>query len=74
MTSRLVDSDKMSIDQDASRGRAAAGDAHPFENAIHAMRNKKPAPEIDFTLHTMEDGTEVSTQERVCKGKSQSVV
>jgi len=34
----------------------------------NALRNKKAVPEIDFTLHTMEDGTQVSTQERVCKG------
>lgn len=33
-----------------------------------AVTEKKPVPEIDFTLHTMEDGTQVSTQERVCKG------
>jgi hypothetical protein len=42
---------------------------HPFNAAIQAMRFKKPAPEIDFTLHTMDDGTEVSTLERVCKGE-----
>lgn len=34
----------------------------------HAVANRKPVPEIDFTLHTMEDGSQVSTQERVCKG------
>ncbi|KAG8529650.1 uncharacterized protein KY384_005131 [Bacidia gigantensis] len=34
-----------------------------------AIQTKKPVPDIDFSLHTMEDGTEVSTQERVCKGK-----
>jgi hypothetical protein len=34
-----------------------------------AVREKKPVPEIDFTLHTMEDGNTVSTQERVCKGE-----
>lgn len=33
-----------------------------------AVKEKKPLPEIDFTLHTMEDGTQVSTLERVCKG------
>lgn len=33
-----------------------------------AVANRKPVPEIDFTLHTMEDGSQVSTQERVCKG------
>lgn len=35
-----------------------------------AVTDKKPVPEIDFTLHTMEDGTQVSTQERVIKGTS----
>ncbi len=33
-----------------------------------AVNEKRPVPEIDFSLHTMEDGTQVSTQERVCKG------
>ncbi|GAB1195717.1 Metallo-dependent phosphatase-like protein [Aspergillus pseudonomiae] len=32
-----------------------------------AVTEKKPVPEIDFTLHTMEDGTQVSTMERVVK-------
>jgi len=41
------------------------------DNAIRAIREKKPLPEIDFTIHVMEDGTQVSTNERVCKGKSQ---
>lgn len=39
-----------------------------LENTIRAVSEKKPPPEIDFTLHTMEDGTQVSTLERVCKG------
>lgn len=34
-----------------------------------AVTDKKPVPEIDFTLHTMEDNTQVSTMERVVKGK-----
>lgn len=38
------------------------------DNALRAIHQKKPIPEIDFTLHTMEDGTQVSTLERVCKG------
>ena len=37
-----------------------------------AVHDKKPVPEIDFTLHTMEDGNQVSTQERVCKGMTYS--
>jgi serine/threonine-protein phosphatase 2B catalytic subunit len=39
-----------------------------IESAVRAVTNKRPVPEIDFTLHTMEDGTQVSTLERVCKG------
>ena len=39
-----------------------------FDTAIRAVRQKKPVPEIDFTLHTMDDGTQVNTLERVCKG------
>ncbi|TGO75720.1 hypothetical protein BELL_0196g00090 [Botrytis elliptica] len=37
------------------------------DNALRAIHQKKPVPEIDFTLHTMEDGSQVSTMERVCK-------
>jgi hypothetical protein len=40
------------------------------DNAIRAIQEKKPIPEIDFSIHTMEDGTQVSTMERVCKGES----
>ncbi|KAF9891244.1 Serine/threonine-protein phosphatase 2B catalytic subunit alpha [Aspergillus nanangensis] len=32
-----------------------------------AVTEKKPVPEIDFSLHTMEDGTQVSTMDRVIK-------
>jgi hypothetical protein len=39
------------------------------DNAIRAIQQKKPLPEIDFTIHTMEDGNQVSTLERVCKGE-----
>lgn len=35
-----------------------------------AVTDKKPVPEIDFTLHVMEDGTQVSTMERVIKGNA----
>ncbi|PMD12897.1 serine/threonine protein phosphatase 2B catalytic subunit [Hyaloscypha hepaticicola] len=37
------------------------------DNALRALQQKKPVPEIDFSLHTMEDGSQVSTMERVCK-------
>jgi serine/threonine-protein phosphatase 2B catalytic subunit len=37
-----------------------------------AVTDKQPVPEIDFTLHTMEDNTQVSTMERVVKGKCRS--
>lgn len=40
-----------------------------LDNAIRAVREKKQVPEIDFTIHEMEDGSQVNTQERVCKGQ-----
>lgn len=54
----------------------SSGGSPPFDdpralqvdNAIRAIQQKKPLPEIDFTIHTMEDGTQVNTQERICKG------
>jgi serine/threonine-protein phosphatase 2B catalytic subunit len=39
-----------------------------IERAIEKIQVKDPAPpDIDFTLHTLEDGTVISTQERVVK-------
>lgn len=38
-----------------------------LENAIRAFQQKKPIPQIDFTVHTMEDGSTTSTVERVVK-------
>lgn len=40
-----------------------------IDSAVRAVTNKRPVPEIDFSLHTMEDGTQVSTLDRVCKGQ-----
>lgn len=42
--------------------------AQYMDKAVRAVQQKKPLPEIDFSLHTMEDGNQVSTMERVCKG------
>lgn len=50
-----------------SSSSAALDNTQKLENAIRAVSEKRPPPEIDFTLHTMEDGTQVSTLERVCK-------
>ncbi|KAG0335638.1 3',5'-cyclic-nucleotide phosphodiesterase (PDEase) (3':5'-CNP), partial [Podila horticola] len=36
--------------------------------ALRILQNKKPVPEIDFTIHTMDDGTTASTLERYSKG------
>lgn len=47
--------------------RSQGGSAPP-NHLERAMSDKRPIPEIDFTMHMMEDGTQVSTQERVCKG------
>ncbi|KAA6411547.1 MAG: serine threonine- phosphatase 2b catalytic subunit [Lasallia pustulata] len=46
--------------------RSHGGAAVP-NHLERAMSDKRPVPEIDFTMHMMEDGTQVSTQERVCK-------
>lgn len=40
-----------------------------IDSAVRAVTNKRPVPEIDFSLHTMEDGSQVSTLDRVCKGE-----
>lgn len=36
-----------------------------LENAIRAFQQKRPIPEIDYTVHTMEDGSKTSTVDRV---------
>lgn len=42
---------------------------HQTEAALAAVRNRggAPPPTIDFTVHVQDDGTEVSTRERVVK-------
>ncbi|KAF8250613.1 Metallo-dependent phosphatase [Wilcoxina mikolae CBS 423.85] len=52
---------------DTNPSTAALENSQKLKNAIRAVNEKRPPPEIDFTLHTMEDGTQVSTLERVCK-------
>lgn len=60
------------MDAEAPNTPTMPGEAAPgkIDNAIRALHEKKPIPEIDFTLHTMENGTQVNTRERVCKGIS----
>lgn len=55
---------------ESNNGTGAPGAFHTqqVDNAIRAIQHKRPLPEIDFTIHTMEDGSQVSTMERVCKG------
>ncbi|PPQ72383.1 hypothetical protein CVT26_006743 [Gymnopilus dilepis] len=38
-----------------------------IERAIEQIQVKEPVPAIDFTQHTLEDGSVISTQERVVK-------
>lgn len=38
-----------------------------LENALGQITNKAAPPEIDFTVHVTDDGTQVSTTERVIK-------
>lgn len=57
------------MDDEEQRGQLPPGlDPAHLDNAVRAIQTKKPIPTIDFTLHTMEDGNQVSTMERVCKG------
>ncbi|KAM9885777.1 serine threonine-protein phosphatase 2B catalytic subunit [Verticillium dahliae] len=57
----------MDTDNPGTPTGADASRNQQVDNAIRAIREKKPLPEIDFTIHTMEDGTQVNTMERVCK-------
>lgn len=41
-----------------------------LQRAITQISDKPPIPEIDFTQHQLEDGSHVSTQERVIKDVS----
>lgn len=38
--------------------------------ALMRLRNKPETPRIDFTVYTQEDGTTVSTRDRVIKGNN----
>ncbi|KAK7059729.1 Serine/threonine-protein phosphatase [Favolaschia claudopus] len=38
-------------------------------HAIEQIQNRPPVPDIDFTQHILEDGTTISTQERVVKDR-----
>jgi hypothetical protein len=58
----------MDPESEASAAPVDAGRTQQVDNAIRAIQERKPVPEIDFTIHTMEDGTQVNTMERVCKG------
>jgi serine/threonine-protein phosphatase 2B catalytic subunit len=60
----------MDAEGDAHAAEQAPRRAAQVDNAIRAIQEKKPLPEIDFSIHMMEDGTQVSTLERVCKGTS----
>lgn len=35
--------------------------------AVQQIQDKQPVPEMDFTQHHLDDGTIISTQERVIK-------
>ncbi|KAG0369970.1 serine/threonine protein phosphatase 2B catalytic subunit 2 [Gamsiella multidivaricata] len=50
----------------SSHVSAAAREAQA-QAALRNLQNKKPVPEIDFTIHTMDDGTTASTLERYSK-------
>lgn len=51
----------------ASPPVSVSPDTRQVDNAIRAIQHKKPLPTIDFSVHTLDDGTQVSTKERFCK-------
>lgn len=55
------------MDSQPPSGAGGPPKAKKLENALGQIKNKQQIPEIDFTLHTTDDGTQVSTQERVIK-------
>ena len=56
------------MDPETEQNTAEERRNQQVDNAIRAIQEKKPVQEIDFTIHTMEDNTQVNTMERVCKG------
>lgn len=48
-----------------SKENTAAQNTEQLANAIRAFQQKRPVPRPDLTIHTMDDGTEVSTVDRV---------
>ena len=40
----------------------------PSDSAMRALQQQTPSPQVDFTVHTMEDGSQVNTRDRVCNG------
>lgn len=65
---------------DTQDGRGASPPAleppgtRQVDNAIRAIQQKKPVPTIDFSIHAMDDGTQISTKDRVCKGQNASLL
>jgi hypothetical protein len=44
-----------------------------IERAIEQIQVKQPTVEVDWTLHTLDDGNIISTQERVIKDVRQCI-
>ncbi|KAG0351912.1 3',5'-cyclic-nucleotide phosphodiesterase (PDEase) (3':5'-CNP) [Gamsiella multidivaricata] len=55
-----------SHDPASSNASASARNAQAAA-ALRMLQNKRPVPKIDFTVHTMDDGTTASTLERYSK-------
>ncbi|KAF9579008.1 3',5'-cyclic-nucleotide phosphodiesterase (PDEase) (3':5'-CNP) [Lunasporangiospora selenospora] len=61
--------DRGNTPSDGPAGTAAASGSRDAQTsaALRNLQNKKPLPDIDFTIHTMEDGSTASTVERYHK-------
>jgi serine/threonine-protein phosphatase 2B catalytic subunit len=45
----------------------STGKQEQIQRAIAQLTERAPVPEIDFTQHFLDDGSAVSTQERIVK-------
>ncbi|KAF9345858.1 3',5'-cyclic-nucleotide phosphodiesterase (PDEase) (3':5'-CNP), partial [Mortierella sp. AD094] len=51
----------------SSQATTATAREAQAQAALRNLQHKKPVPEIDFTIHIMDDGTTASTLERYSK-------
>lgn len=63
----IESSDTHTMATSSTSQAGGSGKKELYQNAFSSIRNKAAPPEIDFTVHVQDDGSTVSTQERVVK-------